>query len=149
MRAALALTGTHVDAQDLVQQACLQMWRSWSRVSSAADPLAYAHRVLINAHLSERRRRHWRLERLTPEIPDRGRDADVGVVESADALRDALAGLPARQRAAVVLRYVLDYDDTAAAEALGCSASTVRSQISRALERLREQSAAQEVPDGT
>jgi RNA polymerase sigma factor (sigma-70 family) len=45
--------------------------------------------------------------------------------------------LPARQRAAIVLRYFADLDDAAVADALGCSIATVRSQISRALAQLR------------
>lgn len=59
--------------------------------------------------------------------------------DSRAVLRSALAVLLPRQRAAVVLHYVADLDDAAVAAALGCSVSTVRSQISRALARLRQE----------
>lgn len=62
------------------------------------------------------------------------RDADSRAV-----LRSALAVLLPRQRAAVVLRDVADLDDAAVAAALGCSVSTVRSQISRVLAWLRQE----------
>jgi pimeloyl-ACP methyl ester carboxylesterase len=66
--------------------------------------------------------------------PDDGDFAKQRLADDALALLDAL---PPKQRAAVALRYVLDLDDPAIAHALGCSTSTVRSQVSRALESLR------------
>ena len=50
----------------------------------------------------------------------------------------ALSALPARQRAAVVLRYYADLSEQQAGEALGCSAAAVRSMVARAMETLRE-----------
>lgn len=136
MRSAVVLTGNPADAQDLVQRTCLTLWRSWGRVSTATQPLAYAHRMLVNEHLSERRRRHWHREQLTDRLPEPGQ-VDDRLIEDTAELRTLLAALPPRQRAAVVLRYVADLDDAAIAAALACSESTVRSQISRGLARLR------------
>jgi RNA polymerase sigma-70 factor (sigma-E family) len=152
MRTAMALTGSTADAQDLVQVTCLQVWRSWSRVESAQNPRAYCHTMLVNAHLTERRRRRWRREVPTATVPDsQGTNTDsgsAGSLESTEALRVLLADLPRQQRAAVVLRYVCDFDDAAIAAALGCSVSTVRSQISRAMARLRARPRELESPDG-
>ncbi|MGW8950093.1 sigma-70 family RNA polymerase sigma factor [Streptomyces sp. NPDC055709] len=59
-------------------------------------------------------------------------------MEERDALVDALARLPARQRAAVVLRYFEDLTDAQTAAALGTRAATVRSQVTRGLAKLRQ-----------
>jgi RNA polymerase sigma factor (sigma-70 family) len=70
-------------------------------------------------------------------VPDHaGLDATT-VVDNRDRLRRALADLPRRQRAAVVLRHYLDLDEAATATALGCSIGTVKSQTSKGLARLR------------
>ena len=136
MRSAVVLTGNGTDAQDLVQRTCLALWRSWGKVASAADPVAYAHKVLINDHLSERRRRHWHREQPTEKLPEPSH-TDVNRFEDSARLRTVLATLPPGQRAAIVLRFIADFDDDRIAAALGCSVATVRSQISRGLVKLR------------
>lgn len=62
----------------------------------------------------------------------------AGLVADRDALVRALAALPPKQRAVLVLRYWEDLPDPVIAAALNCSQATVRSQASRALARLRE-----------
>jgi RNA polymerase sigma factor (sigma-70 family) len=71
-------------------------------------------------------------------VPEAGAD-DAGLVrgEDRDALRRALAVLPPRQRAVLVLRYLEDLPDTTIAMLLGCSPGTVRSHASRGLAALR------------
>jgi RNA polymerase sigma factor (sigma-70 family) len=63
-------------------------------------------------------------------------------------VRQVLAALPERQRAAVVLRYFYDYSDQQIADALQCRIGTVRSLISRALAGLRAGSVS-DTPSGT
>jgi RNA polymerase sigma-70 factor (sigma-E family) len=123
-------------AEDLLQSTLLRVWRSWPKVRAATDPRAYARRVMVNTASSGWRRR-WRAEIPTLRLPE-APAADQGshIVER-DWLVRAVRRLPPRQRAAIVLRYFLDLDDGAIAELLGCSVSTVRSQISRALVGLR------------
>jgi RNA polymerase sigma factor (sigma-70 family) len=58
-------------------------------------------------------------------------------VDERDALWRALGRLPKRQRAVVVLRYFEDLPEATVADILGCSVGTVKSQASRALEKLR------------
>jgi RNA polymerase sigma factor (sigma-70 family) len=63
-------------------------------------------------------------------------DSAAGLADR-DALLRALAGLPQRQRTALVLRYFDDLDAAEIAAILGCSAGTVRSHLSRGLASLR------------
>ena len=72
------------------------------------------------------------------DVPEAAAD-DAGLRrgEEWDALRRALAELPARQRAVLVLRYLEDLPDTSIAALLGCSPGTMRSQASRGLAALR------------
>jgi RNA polymerase sigma factor (sigma-70 family) len=72
------------------------------------------------------------------------------LVDDRDLLLRALSGLPARQRAVLVLRYWEQLSDAEIAAALNCGVGTVRSQASRALARLRQQAlAGQPIDPGT
>lgn len=132
-------------AEDLVQAALLRVWRAWPKVEAATDRRAYVRRVLVNLAVSERRRR-WRAEVPSHRLPETESNEGHQRADDRDELVRLLRLLPARQRAAVALRYFSDLDDTAVAAALGCSVATVRSQISRALARLRVVSSAQTTP---
>jgi RNA polymerase sigma-70 factor (sigma-E family) len=123
-------------AEDLVQVTLLRAWRSWPRVTGAADPDAYVRRIMVNAAVSGWRRR-WRAEIPSGAVPLEATADPYQQVDDRDYLVRTVRTLPVRQRAAIVLRYFADLDDTAIADALGCSIATVRSQISRALARLR------------
>lgn len=75
----------------------------------------------------------------TGELPDRGATSDSSAaVDDRDGLRRALACLPPRQRAVVVLRYAEDLPEAEVAALLGCSVGSVKSQASRGLVRLRQ-----------
>jgi RNA polymerase sigma-70 factor (sigma-E family) len=128
------LTGDVHEAQDLAQEAFLRAYTHWERVSSAGNPPAYVKRILLNLHIGKSR------GRVLVEIPSdlTARPGRVEVDEhQADELLEMLDRLPGRQRAAVVLRYYEDLTDVEIGEVLGISPSTVRSSISRALQRLR------------
>jgi RNA polymerase sigma-70 factor (sigma-E family) len=139
MRLAWVLTGEQQRAEDLVQSTLLKTWSSWSRVQAADDRLAYVRRILINAHIAHSRRR-WSGEIPSASLPE---ITDSEPMREVEALRSILSTLTPRQRAAVALRFVDDLDDATIAEALGCSVQTVRSQISKALSRLRASMAAE------
>ncbi|WP_240808952.1 sigma-70 family RNA polymerase sigma factor [Microbispora catharanthi] len=96
---------------------------------------------LANTHASWWRRR-WRGEQPTDSLPEPAVGDSADLLGSRDAVRQALACLPPKQRAVIVLRYFADLGDAQIAEILGCSVATVRSQASRALARLRVDSAA-------
>lgn len=121
--------------EDLVQATLLKAWAAWPRVRRADNPDAYVRRVMVNTAIKGRRRR-WSAEVPTAEVPEAGSDA-MQAVDDRSELVHAVRRLPARQRAAVVLRYFADLDDQAIADTLDCSVATVRSQISRALATLR------------
>jgi RNA polymerase sigma-70 factor (sigma-E family) len=123
------------DAEDLLQASLLRVWRAWSRVAAATDRLSYVRRVMVNAAISRGRSRD-RAVPLHPLPEHPASDATEGVADRL-ALVQALRTLAPRQRCAVVLRYYCDLDDASIAEMLGCSASTVRSQIHRGLAHLR------------
>ena len=129
------LTGSPQEAEDLVQEALAKSLRRWRRVR-ADNPVAYTRRVMINTHLTRWRR--WGARVRLGEVPEAAAD-DAGLRrgEDWDALRRALAGLPSRQRAVLVLRYLEDLPDPAIAGLLGCSPGTVRSHAARGLAALR------------
>jgi RNA polymerase sigma-70 factor (sigma-E family) len=136
LRRAWLLTGDWASAEDLVQGALLRVWPRWSRISATGQEDAYVRKVMLNLYLSGRRRR-WSHEAPTADLPevlslDSYADVDVRV-----ALTRAVAALPPRQRAVVVLRFVEDLSESQTADALGCARGTVKSQTSKALATLR------------
>jgi RNA polymerase sigma-70 factor (sigma-E family) len=140
LRYATALTCDKHLAQDIVQEVLLRAGRRWDRIGAMDAPHLYVKRMVTNDYLSWRRRRaarevsttHAALVEAGPVVEDPAlRHAER------DAMRARIAVLPRKQRAAVVLRYYEDSTDAEIAEVLGCSEGTVRSHISRALQKLR------------
>ncbi|MFE4973948.1 SigE family RNA polymerase sigma factor [Kitasatospora sp. NPDC056651] len=137
VRTAYLLTGDYHEAEDVVQATFAKVFRNWSRISRLEEPDAYVHRALVNNNLSRHRRRRVR-QLLVPVLPDRASAGGGGHrVEERSVLIQALAELPPRQRAAVVLRYWEDMSERQVAEVLGCSPGNVKSQASRGLAKLR------------
>jgi RNA polymerase sigma factor (sigma-70 family) len=103
------------------------------------QPHAYARRVLVNLALDGSGRRERRRIELRPLASDSEpwTDALAGFADRAELL-EALAELPQRQRAVLVLRYFNDLTEAQTAEALGCPPGTVKSSAARGLARLRE-----------
>jgi RNA polymerase sigma-70 factor (sigma-E family) len=122
-------------AEDLVQTALINLYVSWDKYRKASNPDGYVRRVVVNAFLKERRRAWWRFERPSERLPDHVADGHAGDLDPE--LSRALGELPRRMRAAVVLRFFYQLDVAETAEALDCSTGTVKSQTSRALEKLR------------
>lgn len=134
MRRAFLLVGDHGHAEDLVQGALTTAYVRWRRVR---EPHAYLRTVMTRSAIGWRTRL-WRGEYPTDPVPDRPDPADaLADVDVADAVRRALMGLPAPQRAVVVLRYFEDCSEAEIAGILGCSAGTVKSRAARALASLR------------
>ncbi|HVV75066.1 MAG TPA: SigE family RNA polymerase sigma factor [Mycobacteriales bacterium] len=134
-RTAYLMCGDWHQADDLVQTTLTKMYVAWRRVRTNEAPDAYARRVLTRCFLDERRRpwrREWPVEAIDEQAVT-GAPADASVLD----LRAALARLPRRQRATVVLRFWADASVTETADALGCSEGTVKSQTARAINTLR------------
>ncbi|MGI5486928.1 SigE family RNA polymerase sigma factor [Microtetraspora malaysiensis] len=139
LRTAYLLCRDWATAEDLLQTALARAWLAWRRVGDNPDP--YVYRILTNTHASWWRRR-WRAEVPAADLPDTPVADEADLVGARDAVRQAVDGLPPRQRAVIVLRYFADLPDTEIGEILGCSVATVRSQASRALAKLRVDPAA-------
>jgi RNA polymerase sigma factor (sigma-70 family) len=110
----------------------------WSRVRESDDVDAYIRRALVNKSITARRRRLRRPEQLVATYSDRPTDDSAPTVETRLILEEALRALPPRQRAVIVLRYYLGMTEADAANSLGCSVGTVKSQASKALKHLRQ-----------
>jgi RNA polymerase sigma-70 factor (sigma-E family) len=137
LRFAHVLTLDRSAAEDLAQETLIRVGLAWSRLRRDGNPVGYAQRTMVNLFLNSRRRR---TEIPVAAVRDTGReDAGLAAVDAAPGLRDLLATLPPRQRAAIALRYVRDLSDDQIADLLGCSTRTVRSQVSRGLATLRAQ----------
>jgi RNA polymerase sigma-70 factor (sigma-E family) len=133
MRFATVLTGQTWLAEDLVSNVLGRAFERWDAIAATARPHAYVRKMIVNEHLSWRRR----LRRIANEVPDRAVADGTDDHAERDAMIARLAQLPRRQRAAIVLRYYVGLSDAEVAKELGCRESTVRSQISRALASLR------------
>jgi RNA polymerase sigma-70 factor (sigma-E family) len=133
-RTAYLMCGDWHQADDLVQTALTKLFVAWKRVRNDEQPDAYTRRILTRCYLDERRR-PWRRESPVDVLDDR--PARTRSDDDALDLRDALAELPPRQRATLVLRFWADASVAETAAALGCSEGTVKSQTARAITTLR------------
>jgi RNA polymerase sigma-70 factor (sigma-E family) len=133
-RTAFLLCGDWHTAEDLAQTTLVKVFASWRRINRKEAADTYATRTLVNTYLADRRRKRVG-EVLTATLPERAiqpQTPEIRVV-----VLDALATLPSKARAVVVLRYWSDLSVDQVAAVLGCSAGNVKSQSSRALDKLR------------
>jgi RNA polymerase sigma-70 factor (ECF subfamily) len=145
-RTALGVLGDHATADVVAQEVAITVLR---RIDDLRDPAAldaWVHRIAVRRAIREARRSTTRRAAEIAGHELHERTAPVDDPTAGDELDGALAvleGLPARQRAALTLRYVHDLDDGAIATALGCRTGTVRSLLSRGREALRTSPAVQ------
>ncbi|MFC9975403.1 SigE family RNA polymerase sigma factor [Spirillospora sp. NPDC127200] len=137
-RLAHLLCGDPHRADDLVQTALTRLYVHWRRARAADDLDRYTRRILVRSFLNERRLA-WARVRLTGAPADVPHPAAPGPpdVETREEVRAALERVPPRQRAVLVLRFLCDLPVAEAAEVLGCSPGTVKSQTAHGLARLR------------
>ncbi|MGW4502312.1 SigE family RNA polymerase sigma factor [Micromonospora sp. NPDC004336] len=141
---AVLLTGSRTAAEDLLQAALERLMRHWNRVRG--DKEGYLRRTMYHLAIDQWRSRRRRPEVLASVEPP-GRSDGTDALDLRQALVQAMATLPPRQRAVLVLRYWEQLSEAEAAETLGCSIGTVKSTASRGLSRLREVTAAWAVDD--
>jgi RNA polymerase sigma-70 factor (sigma-E family) len=137
LRTAYLLTGNVADAEDLVQAALAKTYLAWDRIEDRGALDGYVRRANVNTHLSWWRRRRVE-EYPTDEIPDQAVADHAGTSDLQDSMRRAVDRLPQRMRAAVVLRYYEDMTEAEVADVLGVSLGTVKSTVSRAVAKLRD-----------
>ncbi|WP_330272872.1 SigE family RNA polymerase sigma factor [Lentzea sp. NBC_00516] len=137
LRTAYLLCGGDIGAaEDILQDVLMSMYGKWRRISTS--PEAYARAALANAAANR-----WRRRSRKPEAPlelgavPAARGHEQQVVD-ADSVVRALAQLPKKMRAVLVLRFFDDLSEAETARALGCGIGTVKSQTSRGLARMRE-----------
>lgn len=137
VRLAYLLTSDADQAEDVVAEAFAKVYRRWHR-GEIRDVGAYLRRAVVNEANSSLRRRYLARREASRRTGD---DRGVRLVDEQAADHDevwrALATLPARQRQAIVLRYFEDLSEADTAALLGVSVGTVKSQVSRGLDRLQ------------
>lgn len=136
LRAANQLTGHPLDAEDLLQNALTKTYLAWDRIQDRAALDGYVRRAMVNINISQWRRRKLE-EYPSDELPETVIVTDSAGGEVHERLEQALQGLPARMRAAIVLRYYEDMTEPEIARRLGISVGTVKSTVSRAMAKLR------------
>ncbi|NEB76884.1 SigE family RNA polymerase sigma factor [Streptomyces sp. SID14478] len=143
LRTARSLTANPCDAEDLLQTALTKTYVAWDRIEDHRALDGYVRRALLNTRTSQWRKRKVN-EFVCDELPEPSLSSGLAATDQAeqqalhDAMWRAIMKLPARQRAMVVLRYYEDLSEAQTAEVLGVSIGTVKSAVSRALGKLRE-----------
>ncbi|PZG44519.1 SigE family RNA polymerase sigma factor [Spongiactinospora gelatinilytica] len=138
LRSAYLLTGDQHLAEDLVQSALARTHGAWRRLRRSGNADAYTRRTMYNLQVN-----WWRRRRFTETgldfAPERAHPdgTDEGALRLD--LRRALLCLPPRQRAVLVLRYLEDRSEAEAADVLGCTVGTIKSQAAKGLARLRRE----------
>ncbi|WP_282694736.1 SigE family RNA polymerase sigma factor [Streptomyces sp. CC208A] len=140
LRTARSLTANPSDAEDLLQTALAKTFVAWERIEDHRALDGYVRRALVNTRTSQWRKRKVE-EFACDELPEPAGLPEPDPAERQvlhDAMWRAVMKLPERQRQMVVLRYYEDLSEAQTAEVLGVSVGTVKSAVSRALGRLRE-----------
>jgi RNA polymerase sigma-70 factor (sigma-E family) len=124
-------------ADDLVQTAITRLYARWERARTLEHLDAYARTILVREFLAEQRSGWARRVIVGAPLPDLPGSADDP--EAVLDMRAALAVLPPSQRATIVLRFYCDLTVEQTADLLGCTAGTIKSNTSRAMQTLRQQ----------
>jgi RNA polymerase sigma-70 factor (ECF subfamily) len=144
MRAAYRILGNWSDAEDVAQEVFLRLHRHGSSFPNDAAFGSWLYRVTVNLCLD--RTRAARPTGEMPELRSQDQSAEAAVIREQEKRRlmDALSTLPPRERAAVVLREIEGLSTSEVASVMGSAEATVRSQVARAIARLREVMSAEE-----
>jgi RNA polymerase sigma-70 factor (sigma-E family) len=135
LRYGRVLTGDAAAGEELAQDALVRTYRRWGSLTRRDDPVAYVKRVMLNARISAWR--HWGSRIRLGDGPEQPSYDDALARLEDDEMRRALLTLAPRQRGVLLLRFYEDMTEAQAAQALGVSVGTVKSQTSRALAALR------------
>ena len=139
-RLAYLLTRDMASAEDLAQEAFIKATGRYRNLRSRDAFDAYLRRTVVNHCMSHHRREkvaRTYAERERVRLTGRAPASEMPDVETKDEIRTALADLPARQRAAIVLRFYADLTEAQIGDSLGCSEGAARALVFRAMETLR------------
>lgn len=144
--AAVRLSGSRAEADDLVQETLLSAWQSWDRFEDGTNLRGWLHRILVNGFISQYRRKKRERRALDIEA-DPGRrdmllttaqqsleepDGGVRYTGLGRTLRDALDALPDDFRQVIVMADLCEMSYREIADQLGCPMGTVMSRLHRA-----------------
>ena len=135
VRLASLLVDDPLTAEDVVQEAFTGLHRHWSGLRDEAAAVGYLRTAVVNGSRSVLRRRRTARDYIPPHQVN-ARSAESLAMLSAEhqAVVDALATLPPRQREVLVLRYYGGLSESEIADATGISRGTVKSTASRAMD---------------
>jgi RNA polymerase sigma-70 factor (ECF subfamily) len=133
------MVGARADAEDLVQTAFLRVWQGAARWTPAAKFSTWFYRVLHNLCMDHFRARGAPMDEVDETLPDGAPTGEerYAAAQRAERVRAALAALPARQRAAIVLCHYQELSQAEAAATLGVSEGALESLLSRGRAALR------------
>lgn len=134
-RYAHAVTGSRSLGEELAQEALVRVYTRWESVRDHPAPEAYARKIVSNLYLTWWRRIGRR------EVTTCQRDTtpvELDPLDTRASLWQACLDLAPRQRAAIVLRFYEDLSFEEVGQIMGTTSSTARSQVTRALQSLRE-----------
>jgi RNA polymerase sigma-70 factor (sigma-E family) len=137
VRALTLATGDRHRAEELAQDAFTAALRRWRRVATMDRPATWVYVVALNAERKRWRREERRARAAGPDGTPATASDGAAAVEARMTVAAGLAGLPPRQRAAVVLRHLAGLSLRETAEAMGCAEGTVKSTLHAALAALR------------
>jgi RNA polymerase sigma-70 factor (sigma-E family) len=134
-RTAYLITGDRHQAEELLQAALAKTYVGWDRIRDKKAADSYVRTTMLRTAASTWRKR--RREHLTDRVPEQSAADAAAGTDSRLALWTHILALPPRMRATLVLRFYEDLTEAQTAAELGCSVGSVKSQTSRALDRLR------------
>jgi RNA polymerase sigma-70 factor (sigma-E family) len=135
-RTAYLMCGDWHRAEDAAQDALVRIYRRWDKLNRSQGLNTYAHKAVVTVVLDQAKR-PWRREQSTAEPGELPRPDAAAIIDDRQLVIAALEGIPAGQRACVVLRHYADLSIEETAQVLGVSTGTVKSQTSRGLLQLR------------
>jgi RNA polymerase sigma-70 factor (ECF subfamily) len=129
----------HHDAGDLAQEAFLKAWRALPRFRGDSSFATWIYRIAVNTCLNFRAGRKPPAEELPDSVPDTGPSASDRMEsdERAHLVREAVARLPEKQRATLILKVYQDLTHEEVAGILGTTVGTVKANLFHALANLR------------
>ena len=140
------LSGSRLAAEEIAQEAFIKAHANWPELVNHPNPEAWVRRVAINNALSTLRRQATEAKVLLHLSRERPRIEELP--EAAEAIWEAVRGLPRNQAIAVTLRYQDGLPVSQIAEVLDCSPATVRVHLHRGRAALADRLGARPVPGG-
>jgi RNA polymerase sigma-70 factor (ECF subfamily) len=145
-RVAFVVSGSAADADDAVQEAFVKAYQALGRFRSGAAFRPWLMRIVANEAINRRRTARRQIALAARSAEGRSVEDAVPSPEGAALAREtqrellvAVNRLRPEDRLVIAYRYWFELSETEMAEAMGCRPGTVKSRLSRALERLRRE----------